>query len=121
MSTVPYTFQFKKFNQFGAYYEYAVIRTDLDKVKPEIINTQIKKTPHIGVNGDFFAADNAYDKPPTGLRAISWWKGDSTSYKYNGTSSNQVSRKTFIAYKDSNNLVRGAYMYAKNLDEILAT
>ncbi|MEK4438983.1 phosphodiester glycosidase family protein [Paenibacillus sp. FSL K6-2862] len=120
MSTVPYTFQIRKFNQFGADYEYAVLRTDLSRVKPEIINAQMKTKPHIGVNGGFFHSTDDYKSPPAGLRAISWWKGDSNSYRYNGTATNQLSRKTFVAYRDSSNLIRGTHMYAKNLDEVLA-
>ncbi|WP_090955439.1 hypothetical protein [Paenibacillus sp. OK060] len=65
--------------------KFAIIKTELSRVKPEIINTQMQQKPHIGVNGGFFTADNGYDKPPTALKSISYWKGDSISYSYNGT------------------------------------
>lgn len=116
---LPYTFEIRAVQPAGKP-KFAIIKTELDKVKPEIINTQMLQKPHIGINGGFFAADNGYDKPPTGLRAISYWKGDSTYYSYNGTSGSQVSRKTFVSYTDSNNRTRATHIYAKNLNEVLA-
>ncbi|MFC0212217.1 phosphodiester glycosidase family protein [Paenibacillus chartarius] len=115
---LPYSFEFRSVQPAGKPV-FAVIKTALSRVKPEIINTQMLQKPHIGINGGFFAADNGYDNPPTGLRAISYWKDDTTYYAYNGTSSNPVSRKTFVSYTDSSNVVRATYMYASNLNQVL--
>ncbi|UKS25744.1 phosphodiester glycosidase family protein [Paenibacillus sp. HWE-109] len=116
----PYTFTLREFNEFGAIYKYAVIKTEIGKAKPEIINTQMQQKPHIGINGGFFAADNGYSSPPTGIRSISYWNGDTTSYAYNGTSSAQYSRKTFVSYKDGTGVMRATHIYASNLNEVLA-
>ncbi|MFI2859331.1 phosphodiester glycosidase family protein [Paenibacillus sp. JSM ZJ436] len=117
---LPYTFQIRSLNEFGAEFQYAVLRTELSRVKPEIINTQMRQKPHIGINGGFFAADNGYNNPPTGLNSISYWYNDSVRYAYNGTSNEQVSRKTFVSYVDSTNRVRGTHIYAGNLNAVLA-
>ncbi|WP_313641729.1 phosphodiester glycosidase family protein [Paenibacillus sp.] len=117
-TTLPYTLEFRE--SVGGQTKFAIIKVPLSRVKPEIINTQMQQTPHIGINGGFFAAANGYNQPATGLRAISYWKGDSNYYSYNGTSSSQVSRKTFVSYLDSSNNTRATYIYAKNLNEVLA-
>ncbi|CAM4444560.1 phosphodiester glycosidase family protein [Paenibacillus tarimensis] len=118
---LPYTFELKQFNEFGAIWKYAVIKTALANVKPEIINAKMSQKPHIGINGGFFHADNGYDNPPTGLRSISYWKGETAKYEYNGTASKQISRKTFVTYTDTatSTTVKAAYMYASNLTEVL--
>ncbi|MBT2293370.1 hypothetical protein J7E73_30610 [Paenibacillus albidus] len=118
MAALPYTLEFRQ--SVGGQTKFAVIKTELSRVKPEIINTQMNNKPHIGINGGFFAADNGYDQPHTGLRAISYWKGDSNSYSYNGESNKQFSRKTFVSYLDSSNRIRATHIYARNLDEVLA-
>lgn len=117
---LPYTFQLRTFNEFGADYQYAVLRTELSRVKPEIINTQMRQKPHIGINGGFFASANGYDNPPTGLRSISYWKGDTARYDYNGESSKQFVRKTFVSYKDSSNQTKATHIYSGNLNNVLA-
>lgn len=118
MATLPYTLEFRE--SVGGQTKFAIIKTALSRVKPEIINDQMQNKPHIGINGGFFASDNGYDRPPTGLRAISYWKGEKNRYLYNGTDKEQYSRKTFVSYLDSNNIIKATHMYARNLDEVLA-
>lgn len=118
MAALPYTLEFRE--SFGGQTKLAIIKTELSRVKPEIINTQMAQKPHIGVNGGFFAADNGYNNPPTGLRSMSYWKGDSNYYPYNGKSDQQVSRKTFVSYTDSSGGLRATHIYARNLNEVLA-
>jgi hypothetical protein len=97
-------------------YNYAVITTEIENAKPEIINKRLIDVPHIGINGGFF--EGSYTSPPTSLKSISFWKGDTKQYQYNGTSSNQISRKTFISYWQDGRY-RADYRYVKNLNEAL--
>ncbi|RNB55050.1 hypothetical protein EDM57_15560 [Brevibacillus gelatini] len=107
------------------------IKTKLDNIRTETILRPLSTTTETGINGGFFAADDGYDEPPTQGRSICYNKyddGDEVTYsgrtlpeiyEYNGTSSNQKSRKTAVIYEDSNGNTKAAYMYARNLDDVL--
>lgn len=114
---MSYTFQMKTIDaNLTRKYQYAVITTDIENVKPEIIKKRLVDVPHIGINGGFFEKPSGgYSVPPTVLKLISFWKGDTQQYNYNGTSSTQLSRKTFISYWDGN--YKAEYRYVKNLSE----
>ncbi len=96
-------------------YNYAVITTEIENAKPEIINKRLIDVPHIGINGGFF--EGSYTSPPTSLKSISFWKGDTKQYQYNGTSSNQISRKTFISYWQDGRY-RADYRYVTHISHL---
>ncbi|MGG3998330.1 hypothetical protein [Anoxybacillus kestanbolensis] len=118
MALLPYTFEMRSVEPTGKP-NFAIIKTKIENIKPEIINDKMSRKPHIGINGGFFAADNGYNNLPTGLRSISYWKGDNSYYEYNGTRNSQIKRKTFVSYVDKNNKTRATFMYARNLNEVL--
>jgi len=107
-----------------------VIKTKLDNIRTETILRPLSETKDTGINGGFFEADEGYDAPPTKGNSICWNKydeGDEVTYegrtlneiyKYNGTSSKQISRKTAVIYEDGNK-TKAAYMYARKLSDVL--
>lgn len=116
---MSYSFAMKTVSDIGnpnVKYNYAVITTEIENVKPEIIKKQMKSTPYIGINGGFF--EGSYTSPPTTLKAISYWKDDTAKYEYNGTKSSQVARKTFVSYF-SGGKYQASYHNVKNLTEAL--
>ncbi|WP_139368356.1 phosphodiester glycosidase family protein [Evansella clarkii] len=94
---------------------YWILRTPISNIRSLIINRPISSTSNTGVNGGFFAAANGYNSPPTGGRSISYTRGYSTNYLYNGTASNPVSRRTAVIYNNRRSITR---MNAARLSEI---
>lgn len=95
-----------------------VIETPLNNIKPETILKPISQTSYYGINGGFYIGD--YKSPPERSDSISWSyndMGNGKNYNYNGSQTNQVSRKTLVVYQ-YNNFYFGATMYAKNITEV---
>lgn len=120
---MSYSFSMRTISDIGnpnIKYNYGVITTEIENAKPEIIRKRLIDVPHIGVNGGFFKEPaEGYGVPPTILKSISYWKGDTNQYNYNGTSSEQLSRKTFVSYYEGGQY-KAAYHYVKNVSEALA-
>jgi len=107
-----------------------IIKTKLDNIRTKTILRPLSTTSDTGINGGFFEADYGYDDPPTKGNSICWNKyddGDEVTYegrtlpeiyKYNGTSTNQISRKTAVIYEDGST-TKAAYMYARKLSDCL--
>ena len=95
-----------------------VIETPLNNIKPERILKPISQTSYSGINGGFYNGN--YTSPPERSDSISWSyedQGTGKNYDYNGSPSNQQSRKTLVVYQ-WNNFYLGATMYAKNIEEV---
>ncbi|KML00559.1 phosphodiester glycosidase family protein [Rossellomorea marisflavi] len=113
-----YTFKEPTVNLGSAQFKVKVIETPLNNIKSEKINKPISSTSYSGINGGFFDGD--YNSPPDRPDSISWSyndQGTGKNYDYNGSPSNQVSRKTFVVYQEGN-FYFGATMYARNISQV---
>lgn len=109
--------------------QFDIIKTHVSNIIPEAILKPVHQSGFTGINGGFFASDE-YTQPPTGARSISYNPDDenvkitfqnrtlSKNYLYNGTSTNSISRKTFVAYTDSSGATKAAYVYAASAQEV---
>lgn len=78
--------------------DFYVIKTLASNIKSEVIKKPVSSSGYMGINGGLFNS-SCYSCKPSG-RSISYFSGSKNNYNYNGTSSKQIKRPTFITYYD---------------------
>ncbi|MBN8436417.1 phosphodiester glycosidase family protein [Priestia flexa] len=78
--------------------DFYVIRTLASNIKSEVIKKPVSSSGYMGINGGLFSS-SCYSCTPSG-RSISYYSGAKNNYNYNGTSSKQITRPTYVTYYD---------------------